>query len=90
MFDEPERRRTKVRRKLGTVTNDPDAPPKGTATMRQSYHKCNESKVPLEKRFRECYEQTFLQQGTCADSVSDHAGVTDDSIVELEDLENIL
>ena len=44
-FDVSERRRTKVRRKLGTLTSDLDAPPKGTMPLRLAFHKCDESKV---------------------------------------------
>ena len=44
-FDVPARRRTKVRRKLGTLTSDLGAPPKGTVPLRLAFHKCDESKV---------------------------------------------
>ncbi|XP_053397710.1 uncharacterized protein LOC128556471 [Mercenaria mercenaria] len=49
-FDQPERRRTKARRKLGGLTSDLDAPPKGTLPMRREFHKCDESKVLPNKR----------------------------------------
>ena len=44
-FDVSARRRTKVRRKLGTLTSDLDASPKGTMSIRLAFHKCDESKV---------------------------------------------
>ncbi|XP_060569211.1 uncharacterized protein LOC132727658 [Ruditapes philippinarum] len=49
-FDQPDRRRTKARRKLGVLTSNLDAPPKGTLPMRREYHKCDESKVLPNKR----------------------------------------
>ena len=44
-FDQPERRRTKARRRLGALTSDLDAPPKGTLSLRREFFKCDESKV---------------------------------------------
>ena len=49
-FDQPERRRTKARRRLGALTSDLDAPPKGTLSLRREFFKCNESKVLPKKK----------------------------------------
>ena len=49
-FDQAERRRSKARRRLGEITSDLDAPPKGTLSLRRECFRCNESNVlPKQK-----------------------------------------